>query len=140
MPFIKIPYTPTSKPPREQIYSVPYIRLSRDADCSLSKTFLLGLEGEKNNTIDFEYNPENGEFRFRVGENYGRPLVNGKFQLPTAVLRTIWYLRIINVGKNQVGSMRRSAYFQPVQKEDGWWYGVFQTFIRPNDRWLSGKG
>ncbi|WP_107333956.1 hypothetical protein [Klebsiella pneumoniae] len=136
MPFIKIPYTPTTSTPREQVYTVPYIRLSRDSDCSLSKTFLWGLEEGENNTIDFEYEPNNGGFRFRVGENYDRPLVGGKFQLPSAVLRTIWYKNIIAAGKNQVGSMRRSAYFQPVLKDDGWWYGVFQTFIRPNDRWI----
>lgn len=139
MPFIKIPYTPTAPTPREQIYSVPYIRLSRDADCSVSKSFLLDLGEGNKNTIDFEYDPKNGEFRFRVGDNYSRPLVGGKFQIPSAVLRTIWEKKVITVGKGQIGFTRRSAYFQPVKKEDGWWYGVFQTFIRPNDRWLTGK-
>lgn len=139
MPFIKIPYTPIVVPPRERIYNVPFIRISRDRDCSLSKTLLMDLGVGDRATIDFEYNPDNGEFRFRVGEGYGRPLVKGQFPLPSTVLRTIWEKRIVCIGKGQIGFTRRSAYFQPVKKEDGWWYGVFQTFIRPNDRWPATK-
>ncbi|UKS71915.1 hypothetical protein MOA67_gp049 [Klebsiella phage KpLz-2_45] len=137
MPFIKVPYSQVKDIHRERSYHVEYVRLSRDSDCSLSKTFLNQFDiGD--DTIDFEYDTETGHFRFQVGPYFDRPLSgSGTFLLPTTVLRTIWNKQLLADGQHTKGFARRSAYFKPVLKEDGWWYGEFKSFIRPVDTWVK---
>lgn len=121
-----------------RMYIVPYIRLSSTGDCSLSRGFLNKLDHEPD-SIDFEYDEDTGEFRFKVGTIYPRSIKNGNFTLPSAVLRIITEKKV-SLPKVTTVRIYRSAYFEPYLKEDGWWYAKFMSVIKPTDHWIKTEG
>lgn len=138
MAFIKVDNGQVRNEINERVPTVPYVRLSSTGDCSFSRSFLNGLEAEPD-SVDFEYDPETGDFRFKVGTTYPRSIKNGNFTLPSTVLRIITEKKVI-LPKVTTVRIYRSAYFEPYLKEDGWWYAKFRTVIKPLDRWIIERG
>lgn len=104
-----------------------YLRISHENGCYLSRAFMEKV-GAEITAIDFEVDLETGNFRFRLGDQYTRPLRKGSFCIPGPVKETI---------VSKTGEISNNHYYALTEKK-GWWYGTYAS-RQPPRIWNWGK-
>lgn len=112
-----------------------YLRIgAKNGSCMLSPEFLAPIAGVAD-SLDFFFDDQTNEFRFRMGVGCATKLKEGgNFTIPSKVARSInarhdKFRLTYPIG---YGAYTRSFYYELKMQPDGYWYGSFISRINPN--------